>query len=116
MPENVPNRYQPDLPYYPGEPPQLWRWMQHRLYKQGINASPDEAQKLFKLQLVYDAKHYLQQDLAERGIEVSPDEAIALHGLRTIHLMMEYTATTDPHDAIERMASDDSLKLYEPNE
>jgi hypothetical protein len=122
MPENAPNRYQqdqpydPDRPYYPGDPPQLWRWMQHRLYKQGIDASPDEAQKLFELQLVHDAKLYLQQDLAEHGIDVSPDEAYAIQKLRIIHLMMQHTGTTDPHDAIERIVSDGPPKPYEPNE
>jgi hypothetical protein len=92
------------------------QWMQQQLAEQGLTVTPGEAFKLFKQTIIYDLKRDLQQDLAERGIDVSPDEAVALHGLRTIHLMMEHTGTTDPHDAIERMASDDSLKSYEPNE
>ena len=121
MLENAPNRYQPDepydpdQPYYPGDPPQLWRWMQHRLYKQSINASPEEAQKLYELQLVHNIKRGIQQDLAEHGIDVSPDEALALQKLHIIHLMMEHTVTSDPHDAIERMVYDDPPKRYEPN-
>lgn len=132
------NRYDPDRPYYPGDPPQPWRWMQHRLYKQGINSSPDEAQKLFALQIVHDIKlsfqqelarqginvspeeaynlskqkqehdikRDMQQDLAKQGVDVSPDEADAIHKQRIIHLMMERIGTTDPREAIERMASE----------
>src|SRR6266567_2631047 len=104
--------YDPEQPYYPGDPPQLRRWMQHKLYKQGINPSPEEAQKLFELQIVHDAKRWLQRDLAEQGMDVSPDEAVAIHGLHTMYLMMEYTGIADPQEAIERMASDDSCKPY----
>jgi len=71
--------------------------------------------QLRELKNLHDIKRWLQQDLAERGIDVSPDEALAIQKLRVIHFMMEHTATTDPHDAIERMASEDSPKPYEPN-
>lgn len=94
----------------------LLRPIQHQLAKQGIHVSPEQALLLLERKIEYDAMRYLQQDLAEQGIEVSPDEALAIQGLRIIHLMMEHTVTTDPHDAMERMASDSSPKPYELNE
>jgi hypothetical protein len=93
----------------------LLRPIQHQLAKQGIDVSPEAALRLLELQIEHDAKRYLQQDLTVQGIDVSPDEALAIHKLHVIHLMMEHTVTSDPHDAIERMVYDDPLKRYEPN-
>lgn len=108
MQENTLN--QPDYNPYEHEPLRsLQRPLQYELAKYyGINASPEEAHRLFEQKIVHGAKRYLQQDLAEHGIEVSPDEAVAIHGLHTMYLMMGQTGTTDPLPAIERMASDDS--------
>ncbi len=111
MLENVPNQQVP----IPGDYPlrqMLLRPIQYQLANQGIDVSPEEALKLLEQKIDYNAKRYLQQDLAEHDIDVSPDEACAIQGLRFIHLMMEHTGTTDPHDAIERIASDDSSKPY----
>ena len=94
----------------------LQRPLQYELAKQGIDASPVEAHELFMQKIVHNAKRFLQQDLAEHGIDVSPDEVLAIQSLRIIHLMMEHTVTTDPHEAIERMASNDSSKPYELDE
>src|SRR5260370_16787814 len=94
----------------------LLRPIQHQLAKQGIQVSPEQALLLLEQKIEYNAMRYLQQDLAEQGIDVSPDEALAIQRLRIIHLMMEHTVTTDPHDAIGRIVSDNSPNPYEANE
>ena len=115
MPENTLNQL--DFNPYEHEPLRsLQRPLQYELAKQGIDASPEEAHKLFVQKLVHDAKRWLQQDLAEHGIDVSPDEALAIQKLHTIHLMMEHTGIAYPQDAIKHMASDDSSKPYELDE
>lgn len=89
------------------------QWMQQQLTEKGITVTPDKALNLFEQKIVHDAERWLQQDLAEHGIDVSPDEAFAIQKLRLIHLIMGHTGTTDPHEAIERMASYDPSKPYE---
>ena len=76
----------------------MQRPFQDELAKQGIDASPEEAHKLFMQKIVHDAKNYLQQYLAERGIDVSPDEAVAIHGLHLIHRIMARTSHTNPRE------------------
>jgi len=115
MLENDPN--QPDFNPYEHEPLRsLQRPLQYELAKQGIDASPEEAHKLYMQKIVHAAKRYLQQDLTEHGIVVSPEEAVAIHGLRTIHLMMEYTGIADPQEAMKRMAIDDPFRSFELDE
>jgi hypothetical protein len=94
----------------------LLRPIQYQLAEQGIDVSPEEALELLVQKIIHDGKYWMQHQLAEQGIDVSPDEAYAIHKLRAIHLMMEHTVTTDPHDSIERIISDDSPNPYEPNE
>ena len=74
-------------------------WMQQQLDEQGIIVSPEEALKLFVQKRLHSAKRWLQQDLAEHGIDTTPDEAVAVQKQHIIHLMMESTGTTDPHEA-----------------
>src|SRR5690349_9016030 len=103
MLENAPN--QPAFNPYEHEPLRsLQRPLQYELAEQGIDASPEEAHKLFMLKIIYDLKRGIQQDLAKQGIDVSPDQADAIDRL------MLLTGITDPHEAIERMVSDDSPK------
>jgi len=116
MLENVSNQQDSNPRDYNPLRQALLRPIQHQLAKQGIDASPEEALKLLELKNLHDSKRWIQHNLAEHGIDVSPDEAFAINTLRILHLMMAHTGTTDPHDAIERMASDDSPKPYEPNE
>jgi len=99
MLENAPNHQHPNPDECDPLRQALLRPIQHQLAKQGIDVSPEAALKLLELQIEHDAKCYLQRDLAERGIDVSPDEADVIHKLRIIHLMMEHTGITDPHDA-----------------
>ena len=115
MLEHASNRQDSNAGEYNSLRQSLLRPIQHQLAKQGVHVSPEQALLLLEQKIEYNAMRYLQQDLAERGIDVSPDEALAIQKLRVIHFMMEHTATTDPHDAIERMASEDSPKPYEPN-
>ena len=108
---------QPEFNPYEHEPLRsMQRPLQYELAKQGIDTSPEEAHNLFMQKFVHDANRYLQQELTERGIYVSPDEAANIWGLHFIHRMMEHTVTTDPYEAIERMASNDSSKPYELDE
>src|SRR5260370_17632521 len=85
----------------------LLRPIQHQLAKQGIQVSPEQALLLLEQKIEYNAMRYLQQDLAEQGIDVSPDKALPIPSLHILHLMMKHTVTTDPHNAIERIGSDD---------
>jgi hypothetical protein len=116
MLENAPDQQGSNPGEYDTLRQALLRPIQHQLAKQGIHVSPEQSLLLLEQKIEYNAMRYLQQDLAEQGIDVSPDEACAIQGLRFIHLMMEHTVTSDPHDAIERMASDDSTKPYELDE
>ena|SRR5260221_5432056 len=116
MLENAPNQQDSDPGEYDPLRQALLRPILHQLAKQGLYSSPEEALKLFEQKLIYDIKRDIQQDLAEQGIHVSPDEADAIDKLQFYHQLMKRTGITDPHDAIVRMASDDSPKPYEPYE
>jgi hypothetical protein len=116
MLENAPHQHGSNPGEYDTLRQALLRPIQHQLAKQGIHVSPEQSLLLLEHKIEYNAMRYLQQDLAEQGIVVSPDEALAIQKLRIIHLMIEHTVTTHPHEAIERMAPDDSSKPYELDE
>ncbi len=95
MPENAPN--QPNSNPVEYDPAQAaLQWMQQQLAEQGIDASPEEALKLFVQKIMHDAKRGIQQDLAEHGIDVSPDEAHAIDRLQFYHRLTKHIG---PHEA-----------------
>ena len=99
MPENAFNRPNSNSAEYDPVQASL-QWMQQQLAEQGITSSPEEALKLFAQKRLHSARRWLQQDLAEHGIDATSDEAVAIQELHFIHLIMEHTVTTDPHEAI----------------
>jgi hypothetical protein len=98
MLENTPN--QPNSNYGEYDLAQAgqaaMQWMQQQLAEQGLNVSPEEANKLFDQKIIYDAKRWMQQDLAEQGIYVSPDEADAINRLQFYYRHMKRSGINDP--------------------